>query len=338
MVHICHKLMTMPRFNRTLVAAVLVSACACGGSSSPTSPGTSPPSPGGSTSSTPQPIWVVLFTHIEDNTPAGTIPSGTNRTNYLRLRETLIETGQMMQRNGVTWSLQPDWKFLEAAREYENGSLPTTGSLNVLQYLKTALGVAIDPHSHENGGYNYTDVAYLLDRLGVGGSTVIGGHIWDPSLPQFQDWDRFRSSVSGQKYPTFSWRGDILMGAGTPNHTNDPIISGVWRPTSRSLFFDDSASGNITSVGAYRGDLEGITTLYNLYAAGTKASTCMLTSSYHITPSSLTTSGGVSAVESGVVAPFASLKAQGKAELTDFTTLVSTWRSRYASSSCTYRN
>jgi hypothetical protein len=326
----------MPRLKRTLGAAALALACACGGSSSPTAPGGTT-TPGGSTGSTPQPIWVVLFTHIEDNTPAGTIPSGANRTNYLRLRETLIETAQMMQRNGVKWSLQPDWKFLEAAVEYENGSLPTTGSMNVLQYLKTALGVAIDPHSHENGGYNYSDVAYLLDRLGAGGSTVIGGHIWDPSLPQFQEWDRFRSAVSGEKYPSYSWRGDILMGAGTPGHTNDPVISGVWRPASRSDFFTDSSSGNITSVGAYRDNIDGVSTLYSLYAAGTVSSSCMLTATYHITPGSLTASGGVSAVERDVVAPFVSLKAQSKAELTDFTTLVSTWRSR-GGSSCTYRN
>ena len=330
--------MRMPQLKRSLGAAALVFLCGCGGSSSPTAPGGSTTTPGGSTGSTPQPIWVVLFTHIEDNTPTGTIPSAANRTAYLRLRDTLIDTGVMMQRNNVKWALQPDWKFLEAALEYENATVMAdrTGGVNVLRYLKNSLGVAIDPHSHENGGYNYSDVAYLLDRLGVGGSTVIGGHIWDPTLPQFQNWDRFRSSVPGQKYPSFSWRGDILMGAGTPNHTNDPIISGVWRPASRSSFFTDDPAGNIASVGAFRSDVDGITTLYNLYSAGTVSSSCMLTASYHITPGSLTASGGVSAVESTVVAPFLSLKTQGKAELTDFTTLVSTWRSR-GSSSCTYR-
>lgn len=325
---------------RTLLAAAALAMAACGGSAgSPTSPGgTATPGTSGS-SSTPQPIWVVLFTHIEDNTPSGTIPSGANRTAYLRLRETLIDMGELAQRAGVTWSLQPDWKFLEAAREYESAAvMADTGGVNVLRYLKNTLGVAIDPHSHENGGYNYSDVAYLLDLLGVGGSTVIGGHIWDPSLPQFQNWDRFRSAVSGQKYPAFSWRGDILMGAGTPNHTNDPVVSGVWRPKSRSDFFTDDPSGNIASVGAYKGEIDSISTLYALYAAGTVASSCMLTLSYHITPGALTASGGIAAIERDVVGPVASLEAQSKAEATDFTTLVSTWRSRYGASACTYRN
>ena len=329
----------MPQFTRALAAAALVSLCACGGSSSPTSPGTSTPTPGGGTTVTPQPIWVVLFTHIEDNTPTGTIPSAANRTAYLRLRDALIEMGVMARARGVKWSLQPDWKFLLAAEEYESAAVMSdTGGVNVLRYLRDQLGVAIDPHSHENGGYNYTDVAYLLDRLGVGGSTVIGGHIWDPSLPQFQEWDRFRSAVAGERFPFFSWRGDILMGAGTPNHTNDPIISGVWRPRSRSDFFTDDPAANIASVGAYRGDIEGLTTLYNLYDARTVTSSCMLTSSYHITPSALTASGGIAAIERDVVGPIASLEAQGKADATDFTTLVSTWRSRYGASSCTYRN
>lgn len=329
----------MPVFAALVVAAAIAQA-ACGGSSSPTSPGsTSTPTPSGGTTVTPQPIQVVLFTHIEDNTPTGTIPSGANRTAYLRLREALIDMAELARSRSVKWSLQPDWKFLLAAEEYESAAVMSdTGGVNVLRYLRDHLGVAIDPHSHENGGYNYTDVAYLLDRLGVGGSTVIGGHIWDPSLPQFQEWDRFRSAVSGQRYPAYSWRGDILMGAGTPNHTNDPIISGVWRPASRGDFFTDSTSGNIASVGAYKSDVDGISTLYALYATGTVASTCMLTSSYHITPSSLTASGGIAAVDRDVVSPVAALQAAGKAGATDFTTLVSTWRSRYGASSCTYRN
>lgn len=309
-----------------------------GGSGSPTSPATATPPGSGGGASTPQPIWVVLFTHIEDNTPSGPIPSASSRTSYLRLRDALIDMGQLTQRAGVKWSLQPDWKFLEAALEYESAAvMADTGGVNVFRYLKNTLGVAIDPHSHENGGYNYTDVAYLLDQLGVGGSTVIGGHIWDPSLPQFQEWDRFRVAVRGQRYPSYTWRGDILMGAGTPNHTNDPIISGVWRPRNRNDFFTDDPSGNIVSVGAFRNDIDGISTLYSLYGASTVASSCLLTATYHIQPATLTASGGISNVERDVVAPVASLKAQGRVETTDFTTLVSTWRSR-GSSSCTYRN
>lgn len=136
-------------------------------------------------------MHVVLFTHIEDNTPVGTLGPAQSRAAYLDWRSDLIAMGELAQRTGVPWVLQPDWKFLETAGLYENSATTaSTGGRNVLRHLKDSLGVIIDPHSHENGGYNYTDVAYLLDLLGVGGSTVIGGHIWDPSLPHSGTWAR----------------------------------------------------------------------------------------------------------------------------------------------------
>lgn len=281
---------------------------------------------------------MVLFTHIEDNTPVGTLGSSQSRAAYLDWRNDLIAMGEAARRNGVPWVLQPDWKFLEAALLYEDSATTaSTGGRNLFRYLRDSLGVIIDPHSHENGGYNYTDVAYLLDQLGVGGSTVIGGHIWAPSLPQFAEWDRYRSAVAGQKYPHYSWRGDILMGAGTPNHTNDPVVSGVWRPRDRSDFFTDDPAGNIVSIGPFSRDIQGVSTLWNLGKAGTIASSCMLTSSYHILPADIANASALASVEGAVIAPLLSLKSAGEVVLTDFTSLVSTWRGQYSSKGCVYR-
>lgn len=335
----------MGLFQRFGTRLVLAGTCslwlgACSGS--PTTPaassgGTTSPT-GGTTTTTPKPVYVVLFTHIEDNTPAGTLGSPQARTVYLDWRNDLIAMGEAARRNGVPWILQPDWKFLEAARLYEDSSVTsTTGGRNLFRYLRDSLGVVIDPHSHENGGYNYTDVAYLLDQLGVGGSTVIGGHIWDPSLPQFAEWDRYRNAVAGQKYPTASWRGDILMGAGTPNHTNDPVVSGVWRPRDRNNFFTDDPSGNIVSIGPFSRDLDGVSTLWNLGKAGTIASSCILTSAYHIRPADIANASALAAVERDVIAPMLSLKSAGQVVLTDFSSLVSTWRTQYNAQGCVYR-
>lgn len=92
----------------------------------------------------------------------------------------------LARRYNMKWSLQPDWKILRAALLYEDATtMALTGGKNFLRFLRDSQHVAIDPHSHEAGGYNYTDVAFQLDSLGVGGSTVIGGHVWDPTLPQF---------------------------------------------------------------------------------------------------------------------------------------------------------
>jgi hypothetical protein len=303
--------------------------CSKKSSASATSPTESPSSAG--------PIYVVIFTHIEDNTPTGAIPSGQSRASYLQWRTRLLNMAQSARSSGLQWVLQPDWKFLEAAREYEDATvMASTGGQNLFQYLRSSLGVVIDPHSHENGGYNYTDVAYLLNALGVGGSTVIGGHIWDPSLSLFAHWERFRVPQSGQKY-AFSWRGDILTGAGTPNHTNDPVVSGVWRPKDPHAFFVDEPSGNIAAVGAWKGTIAGIDELTGFYRDGKAASTCMLTSTYHINPSAINSDSALTSVERDVLSPLAAMRASRQIEVTDFTTLVATWKSQFAGKGCVYQ-
>ncbi len=284
------------------------------------------------------PVYVVLFTHIEDNTPTGALGSAANRASYLSLRSTLLEMATLTRRNGVQWSLQPDWKILLAALQFEDATvMASTGGVNFLRHLRDSLGIAIDPHSHEGGGYNYTDVAHLLDSLKVGGSTVIGGHVWDPALPQFSAWDRFRVPVNGQRYPAAVWRGDLLMGSGTPNHVNDPIVSGMWRPRSRDRYFEDDPAGNIACVGAYKGDLSTISELVALYRNRQAPTTCMLTATIHVNVSSLSGPSGLTTIENTVLKPLAALRDANQVKLTDFRGLVTAWNQQFNSRACTYR-
>jgi len=318
------------------LTAICVGAACSGGADSPTTPTTPPPTGGGIAAAPP--VYVVLFTHIEDNSPGGTLGSADNRAAYLALRARLISMAELARGYGMTWSLEPDWKFLLAAQMYEDVSTTaSTGGQNILRYLRDSLGIPIDPHSHEASGYNYTDVAYLLETLGVGGSTVIGGHIWDPALPQFAHWDRFRVPVPGQRYPSALWRGDILMGGATPNHTNDPIVSGVWRPKDPWAYFEDDPMGNIASVGGFKRDVAGIHELVARYQTGQADSTCMQTSTYHINQSTLASSSAMSALERDVLTPLSSLRSAGQVEVTDFTTLVTAWRTRFSSKACVYK-
>jgi len=250
------------------------------------------------------PVYVVVFTHVEDNTPGGMLGSMQSRQNHQAHRSNLIAMAALAESSGVQWTLQPDWKILEAALLYEDSTLKaTTNGKNFLRYLKEDRGAVIDPHSHENGGYNYTDVAHLLDSLGVGATTVIGGHVWDPSLPQFQEWDRYRVPVAGQHYPGATWRGDILIGSGTPNHVNDPVLSGVWRPRDRDHSFEHDPSANITAVGQYKKSIASISELIALYLSEVVPPTAMLTFSCNINPSTLGAPGGLAAVADTVIAP-----------------------------------
>lgn len=284
------------------------------------------------------PIYTVIFTHIEDTTPTGTLGTAQAHTNYLLWRDRLIQMANLTRRYNMSWVLQPDWKFLEAARLYEDAAtMASTGGVNLLRYLRDHLGVVIDPHSHEGGGYNYPDVAYLLEQLGVGGSTVIGGHVWDPALPQFAHWERFRVPVAGEKYPSALWRGELLMGSGTPGHTNDPIVSGMWRPKDPNNYFVDDPLANISAVGAYKGDIAGITTLRSLYETGRFDATCMLTNTIHVFPSTISSAEGLASVERDVVLPLQSLRDSGHVEITNFTALAATWKSRFGGKACLYQ-
>ena len=286
---------------------------------------------------TPPPVHTVLFTHIEDNTPSGTLGSIQNRNSYLQYRSRLIQMAELARDYSVTWTLQPDWKILRAALLYEDAALmATTNNKNFLRYVKENLNAVIDAHSHENGGYNYTDVAHLLDSLGVGGTTVIGGHIWDPSLPQFQEWDRFRVPVAGERYPWALWRGDILMGSGTPNHVNDPRVSGVWRPRDRDHYFEHDPGGNIAAIGQYLGTVAGLVDLVDRYRTGQVSPSCMLTTSHAIRPSVLVAPGGLASIEDTLIVAIAAMRDSGTVVPTDFTSLIATWQTSFASFGCLY--
>ena len=127
------------------------------------------------------------------------------------------------------------------------------------------------------------------------------------------------------------------MGSGTPNHVNDPIVSGVWRPKERNDYFTDSPTGNVACIGAYKGDVAGISELVALYRSGQAPITCMLTGSVHVMPSVIFTPSGQATIENTVLKPLADLRDSGRVVLTDFTALVATWKLGFAGRACTYR-
>ena len=61
------------------------------------------------------PVYVVLFTHIRDNTPTGTLGSPESKNQYLLVRSKMIEMANLALRYNVKWSFQSDWKTLLAA-------------------------------------------------------------------------------------------------------------------------------------------------------------------------------------------------------------------------------
>jgi len=194
-------------------------------------------------------IYITIVSHNETdsrydyyNTESG----------YLQMRNAIISMAQLFSRYGAQYHFQPDWRFLEAAKLYETpANMANTNNKNILRYLKEDLGHHVDPHSHESGGYNYADVAYLISQFGVDPGDIVGGFIQSSSDPSQIIWEKFRNPVYPLKYSSsgYSWGAHVLWGGGTMFHLGEDYRSGLIRPSSADNFFTHNPSGNLIALG-----------------------------------------------------------------------------------------
>ncbi len=211
-------------------------------------------------------IYFALTVHSEE--PGGTPTTPDFRAvplpTYLSWRNAILWFARECTNRGLAWGFQSDWNFLEGAKRFETTNstdytatvLTNTAGKNVFRYLQDNLGAELDPHSHENFGYNYTDTAALLhDALGATPSGVVGGHVYAGT--NFQNWPKFitGAGLTGAVYNTYVWRPHLMMGGGTANHRDDPHVAGVWRPAGTNDYLTHSPTGAIAAVGTWEQDL-----------------------------------------------------------------------------------
>jgi len=197
------------------------------------------------------------------------------------------------------------------------------------------LNISVDPHSHENVGHNYADVAYLIDSLGVEPTSVIGGHIWDPDDRNFTNWERFTTPMQGQKFPWTSWKGDILMGHGTSKHVNDPAPSGVWKPKGIHDFWSHDSTGTVYAVGQYKSSIKGIIELINLYDSGIVPPEKLLTTTIGTNQFQLETNY-IGMYEQTILKPLIELQDSGLVKIILFEELIDEWKEKYDSTGYIY--
>lgn len=203
----------------------------------------------------PPVLHMAIATHSEDQPDY----SG-NKILYTNNRNALIAFAQIMAARNLKWNWECDWNFLNAAYTNEvftpdASLLAVTGNTNIVAWLRYVMGVETDPHSHENGGYNYADVAYLFTRLGVQPSGVVGGHVYDPASFGYANWPKFLGAgLRGQRYTNYVWRPQLLMGGGTPNHIADPVATGIWLPAATNNYLGHSPTGSIAAWGMWGED------------------------------------------------------------------------------------
>ncbi len=135
-----------------------------------------------------------------------------------------------------------------------------------MRYLSEDLGVQIDPHSHERF-YNYADVAYLIQQLGVEPSHVVGGFlVWPLEESKLEYlWSPIISTID----PNYTWQAEILWGGGSPNHQADYTVSGVWKPAGTEQYLTHSETAPLPDIGSYTSSWDGLDDLLSKQAAGT---------------------------------------------------------------------
>jgi hypothetical protein len=111
----------------------------------------------------------------------------------------------------------------------------------------------------------------------------------------------------------------------------------VWRPKAPEEYFTDDPAANIVAVGQWHNDVAGVEELVDLYANGTVPASVLLTASWNVTPSQITAVNGPQTIETTVFLPLKAMENAGTIQLTDFTTLVDVWRTRFGAQAYLYQ-
>jgi len=185
------------------------------------------------------PVYMTLVSHNEDNSP------WTTYSFYKPKRDLLVQIANIVQSKGAVWSFQSDWKFLLGVIQFDTGSVvANTNGKNLIKWMVEDKGVICDPHSHEANGYNYADVAYLHQQLGITPTKVVGGFLYD-TIVNNNNWEDLDDGQYGRMYPAYFWQPDILWGGGTPLHVNDPFPLGAWKPKSMAEYYTHDSSKHL---------------------------------------------------------------------------------------------
>ncbi len=221
-----------------------------------------PESPITSDESTGPVIYVSIASHNEE--PSLKQPDYLDEDLFWYYREGLVDMAKMLYEEDVMYDFQSDWNFLQAVAAYDNGT-PSTSGKNVVLWLYENLEFAVDPHAHETK-YNYADVAYLIEQLGVPPSGITGGFVASPASSSKVNY--LQNPIEGWVYD-YTWQAEAMWGGGTLNHVNEENlwISGIWRPKNNGNFYKDDPTA-VPVIGRYRSDFDGLDDLLNKWEQG----------------------------------------------------------------------
>ena len=211
------------------------------------------------------PIYVSIVTHNEEPL-SGLYPDFVaDETAFWEHRTKVVEFACMLAEEGVQYNYQSDWNFLMAAAMYDTGTV-STNDRNFLHFLSEDLDFGIDPHAHESS-YNYADVAYLIESLGVVPSSIVGGFLCHPPVSSKVEY--LRDTLHGWNFE-YDWKAEVLWGGATMKHQNEDSmwISGIWKPQDNFHYLSHDEQAPLPCIGGFRPNWEGLDSLLSLQAAG----------------------------------------------------------------------
>jgi len=279
------------------------------------------------------PVYVTVVSHNEEG-GAGRPVYTADQTYYLQNRNLVKLLAETITSRGATYNFQSDWNYLKAVAMFDVGSVTTnTNGKNIVRWMKEDLGVEVDPHAHESQ-YNYADVAYLIEQLGVTTSKNVGGFLYDPP-DNPQGWEQHANGIYGWIYPTYFWRADHLWGAATYLHQgSDDLSSGIWRPKDRYNFYVNDPNQRFLYIGGGCGGQPGLLQLLDDIQAGRVPADGFYTANLMMiqdlmTPQSIAALGAF--IDS--LTPYV---ADGRVRWSTLSRTAQTWRTQYGARSFRY--
>lgn len=194
------------------------------------------------------PLYLNINSHNETDDPN----NYANPVTYSQVKSIILQIADTVSTNGARWNMQVESNLIRACIANENGN---TNPNDMLDSLDNLPAIEIDPHNHFDtiptsmtyNPYNYADLAHLLDSCGLQSPRKnMGGFLWQVG----SDWMPYQAGAPGHTYSSYTWQPNVVWGAGSPGHTNDYDVYGLWKPAGPGIqFTTHNASRHLVCIG-----------------------------------------------------------------------------------------
>lgn len=181
-------------------------------------------------------LYFTITSHNEPQEVYTTTPT------FNPVRDSLKKIVDLVYSKNARYNLQTFPGFLNGSLMFESAATSTN---DIIEYAYKIGGVPgnvveIDPRFKNTTLYNIADVSYSINLTGASASKNVGGFVYlnvtpPPATYTSGDWTPYTTTITAQNTPTFTWKADVMWGAGSlPPHANDANNYGQWKPRGKT--------------------------------------------------------------------------------------------------------